>query len=88
MVMPCSRSAERPSTSSAKSMSCPWVPMRRLSVSSAAIFADQGRFAIVHAAAGDEAQHRLGAMLIEIGFDVVGDERFGAIGLFVVGHQK
>ena len=48
---------------------------------------DQGGLAIVHAAAGDEAQHRLMLMLVEIGVDVLGDEGFGLIDR-CVGHQK
>ena len=36
IVMPCSRSAARPSTSNAKSMSCPCVPIRLESDSNAA----------------------------------------------------
>ena len=68
MVMPCSRSASSPSTSSAKSMSSPVVPWRALSRCSAASWssidqlgvvqqpADQGRLAVVDRAAGQEAQ--------------------------------
>ena len=48
--------------------------------------ADQRRFAIVHAAAGDEAQHRLVLVLLEIGLDIVGDQRVGLVD--GIGHQK
>ena len=78
MVMPCSRSAARPSTSSAKSMSSPCVPWRRLSAASAASWSsnsslrvvqqapDQRALAVVHAAAGDEAQQVLGFVLLQV----------------------
>ena len=72
MVMPCSRSAARPSTSSAKSSSPPCVPCALASrASSAASWssktqlrvvqqaADQRALAVVDAAAGDEAQQAL-----------------------------
>ena len=71
MVMPCSRSASRPSTSSAKSMSSPVVPCLRESFVERRelIFedqlgiveqpADQRRLAVIDAAAGEEAQQRL-----------------------------
>ena len=71
MVMPCSRSASRPSTSSAKSMSSPVVPnfLRVLFERREMIFeqqlgiveqpADQRGLAVIDAAAGEEAQQRL-----------------------------
>ena len=71
MVMPCSRSAARPSTSSAKSMFWPCVPIRlRIGLERGQLVledhlaivqqpADQRRFAVVDAAAGDEAQQAL-----------------------------
>ena len=48
--------------------------------------ADQRRFAIIHAAAGDEAQHRLVLVLLEIGLDIVRDQRVGFVD--GIGHQK
>jgi hypothetical protein len=71
MVMPCSRSAARPSTSSAKSISC---PLRAVALAVAfqrgelvledhlAVVEqppDQGGLAVIDAAAGDEAQQAL-----------------------------
>ena len=44
MVMPCSRSAARPSTSSAKSISPPWVPTFFESASSAASWSSKISF--------------------------------------------
>ena len=44
MVMPCSRSAARPSTSSAKSRSPPWVPTFLESASSAARWSSNTSF--------------------------------------------
>ena len=93
MVMPCSRSAARPSTSRAKSISSPWVPWRRLSRFQRAELVveqqpgvvqqppDQGALAVVHAAAGDEAQQVLGLVLPQVG----GDLRSGGV---VHAHQK
>jgi hypothetical protein len=46
--------------------------------------ADQGRLAVVDAAAGDEAQQRLVLVLVQVGVDVRLDE----IGGFVRAHQK
>ena len=80
--MPCSRSAERPSTSSAKSRSPPRVPhllrvgrqRRELIVEDHLRFveqpADQRRLAVVDAAAGDEAQQALVLVALEVGVDV------------------
>ena len=71
MVMPCSRSAASPSTSSAKSSSSPCVPCffeillqrgEQVVVREAGVVqqaADQRRLAVVDRAAGDEAQQRL-----------------------------
>ena len=71
MVMPCSRSASSPSTSSAKSMSSPVVPsllrillQRRQMILEQQLGiveqpADQRGLAVVDAAAGEEAQQRL-----------------------------
>jgi hypothetical protein len=71
MVMPCSRSAARPSSSSAKSIASPWVPWRAavafqrgelVVVELLALVQqapDQRALAVVDAAAGDEAQQRL-----------------------------
>ena len=68
MVMPCSRSACKPSTSSAKSRRSPWVPnflesaFERFELILEDQFrlvkqaADQSRLAIVNAAAGNKAQ--------------------------------
>ena len=68
MVMPCSRSASSPSTSSAKSMSSPVVPcFARIALQVRDLIlhqemriveqpADQRRLAVVDAAAGQEAQ--------------------------------
>jgi hypothetical protein len=68
MVMPCSRSASSPSTSSARSTSSPVVPWRRLARVTASMLvledhlglveqaSDQGRLAVVDRAAGEEAQ--------------------------------
>jgi hypothetical protein len=41
---------------------------------------DQRRLAVVDRAAGDEAQHRLVGVEIEIGVDVGGDQRVGGVG--------
>ncbi len=52
---------------------------------------DQRRFAIVHTAAGDEAQHGLVLVAGQIGVDILARERIGAVGLLgnrLVGHQK
>ena len=71
MVMPCSRSASSPSTSSAKSMSSPFVPcLLRIALERGELVledqlgvveqpADQRRLAVVDRAAGQEAQQRL-----------------------------
>ena len=95
MVMPCSRSAARPSTSRAKSSSPPWVPtFLRVGLEGREVVledelgvveqpADEGALAVVDAAAGDEAQHRLVLVLVEVGVDVVGEEVVRD-----VGHQK
>ena len=48
---------------------------------------DQGRFAVIHAAAGDEAQQALVLMRVEIGVDILGDQGVGFKGRGV-GHQK
>ena len=85
--MPCSRSADRPSTSSAKSSSSPRVPTffesarerRELILEDHLRLvqqpADQRRLAVVHAAAGDEAQQALALVRAQVGFDVGVDER-------------
>src|SRR5690606_9237489 len=53
---------------------------------------DQRGLAVIHAAAGDETQHRLVLVLIEIGVDILGDQRLGDIDGLVrgggIGHQK
>ena len=50
---------------------------------------DQRRFAIVHAAAGDEAQHVLVAMAVEIFANILVDQGIGAVGGVVRPvHQK
>ena len=84
MVMPCSRSADSPSTSSAKSMPSPCVPCFLLSASSVDKLVvedllgvveqppDQRRLAVVDAAAGDEAQQLLPLLLSEPVRDVGG----------------
>ena len=71
MVMPCSRSAARPSTSSAKSMFCALrADLLRVRLQRRELIledhlrvvqqpADQRRFAVIDAAAGDEAQQAL-----------------------------
>ena len=67
MVMPCSRSAARPSTSRSEieRAVAPAVPLQRRDLvvgQHPAVVEqppDQGRFAVVDRAAGDEAQHRL-----------------------------
>ena len=48
---------------------------------------DQRRLAIVHAAAGDEAQQALVLVLVKIGVDILGDEGIGQEGGGLV-HQK
>ena len=82
MVMPCSRSAASPSTSSAKSSSPPRVPTflrvgrqrRELILEDHLGFvqqpADQRRFAVVDAAAGDEAQQVLPLVRAKVGLDI------------------
>ncbi len=53
--------------------------------------ADQRRFAIIHAAAGDEAQQALVLVGVEIGFDVLCNEGIDLVGRFgsgSVSHQK
>ena len=105
MVMPCSRSAASPSTSSAKSISWPWVPTS-LAVGfqrGQLVFEDhlavieqppdQRGLAVIHRPAGDESQHGLVLMLLQIGVDILGDQRFGlvtggAVICFGPGHQK
>ena len=47
---------------------------------------DQGGFTVIHAAASDEAQHRFVLMLLQIGFDIFGDQSIGLINR--IGHQK
>ena len=99
MVMPCSRSAARPSTSSAKSISWPCVPtFPGIGFELAELVLedhlgivqqppDQRRLAVIDAAAGDEAQHRLVLVLVEIGVDILGDQGFGDVdGVGQVGH--
>ena len=102
MVMPCSRSAASPSTSSAKSIFWPCVPTRlRIRLERRELILedhlrvvqqppDQGGFAVVDRSAGDEAQQALVLVLLEIGVDVLGDQRIGLIGglLSVAAHQK
>ena len=78
MVMPCSRSAARPSTSSAKSSSPPCVPtFLRVGLERGELVledqlgvveqpADQRALAVVDAAAGDEAQQALVLVRVEI----------------------
>ena len=68
MVMPCSRSAESPSTSSAKS-GCELILEDHLAVVKQP--PDQRRLAVIHRAAGDEAQHRLVLVLLKIGVDIL-----------------
>ena len=82
MVMPCSRSACRPSTSSAKSRSPParadllrvgdqrreLILEHHLRVVQQA--SDERALAIVHAAAGDEAQQGLRSCALQVGVDV------------------
>ena len=96
--MPCSRSADSPSTSSAKSILSPCVPWRLLSLSQRVELVvedllalveqppDQRRLAVIDAAAGDEAQQLLRLLLREPGADVVADQLF--FGLERTGHQK
>jgi hypothetical protein len=90
MVMPCSRSAARPSTSSAKSIAWPCVPTFFCRFQRGQLILedhlgiieqppDQRGLAIVHRPAGDEAQHRLVLMGFEIGVDVFGDQRVGDV---------
>jgi hypothetical protein len=85
MVMPCSRSAARPSTSSAKSILSPWVPSLGVRFEGGELVfehhlgiveqaADQGRLAVIDGAAGDEAEQVLVLVRFEIGFDVGRDE--------------
>ena len=47
---------------------------------------DQRGLAVIDAAAGDEAQHRLVLVLVEIGVDVLRDQRVGLVG--GLRHQK
>ena len=47
---------------------------------------DQRRFAIVHRPAGDEAQHRLVLMRVEIGVDVFGNQRVDDVNR--IGHLR
>ena len=51
---------------------------------------DQRRLAVVHAAAGDEAQHGLVLVGFEIGLDVFGDQGVGDIDGFGfrIGHRN
>ena len=52
---------------------------------------DQGGLAVIDRAAGDEAQHGLVLMDVEIGVDVLRDQRIGLVdGVLCdhVGHQK
>jgi hypothetical protein len=50
---------------------------------------DQGGLAVVDRATGDEAQHRLVLVLLEIGVDVLGDQGLDLVDrLFRGGHQK
>ena len=41
--------------------------------------ADEGRLAVVDAAAGDEAQHGLVLVLVEVGVDVLGQQIVGDV---------
>ncbi len=80
MVMPCSRSARRPSVSSAKSsVPAVWLTEAFLRgrdlvfVNALGIVqqaADQGGFAVIHAAGGGEPQQILLLVLPEKAFDV------------------
>ena len=86
MVMPCSRSAARPSTSSAKSSSPPCVPsLLRVGLERGELVleehlrfveqpADQRALAVVDAAAGDEAQQALVLVRLQVPVDVLGDQ--------------
>ena len=50
---------------------------------------DEGGLAVVDAATGDEAQHRLVLVLLQIGVDVLGDQGLDLIDRLVRGsHQK
>ena len=93
MVMPCSRSARRPSVSSEKSIASGRTVDGRLGHRLELIFvdalrivqqaADQRGFAVVHAAGGGESQQILGLLLREEIFDL---ESGGLVGKS--GHQK
>ena len=95
MVIPCSRSAARPSTSSAKSRSPPWVPTFFESASQGRQVvledqlrvveqpADERALAVVDTPAGDETEHRLGVVALQVGIDVGDEEIVGG-----VRHQK
>ena len=84
MVMPCSRSASRPSTSSAKSTSSPVVPcLLRIALERGELVledllgvgkqpADQRRLAVVDRAAGEKPQQRLLLLPGKIVADVLG----------------
>src|SRR5690606_38941399 len=50
--------------------------------------ADQGALAVVHAAAGDEAQQRLGLVRLQVGADVGGGDGVGSIAVHGAVHQK
>ena len=82
MVMPCSRSARRPSVSSEKSIGAGRPVHRRFRHGLELIFvdalrivqqaADQRGFAVVHAAGGGEAQQILGLLLRQEVFNLEG----------------
>ena len=48
---------------------------------------DQGALAIVDAAAGDEAQHVLVLVRIEVGVNILGDQLVGDVSGGVIGHS-
>jgi len=85
MVMPCSRSAARPSTRRAKSISCPCLEDHLAVIEKPP---DQRRLAVIHRPAGDEAQHRLVLVDFQIFVDVLGDEGVGLVdGVSGFGHR-
>ncbi len=102
MVIPCSRSAARPSTNKAKSIFCPCVPIRLLSAVKRGELIledhlavvkkppDQGRFAVVHRTAGDESQQRFVLMLAQVSFDVLRNQVMRLVEDCAghAGHQK
>jgi hypothetical protein len=92
MVMPCSRSAARPSTSRAKSISSPCVPTRLLSAFQRGQLVFEDHLGIVEQPPdqGDlpsstlpqvmKRSRRLVLVLLEIGVDILGDQGIGLEG--------